>query len=390
MTDPSTLKDKTDYFCMPSLGSDMEAGTLIEWVAQPGDQLNKGDVIAVVETQKGAIEIEVFHPGVVGEQLIQVGESAPVGEPMARFKRTDTQPSAVRPHQGQPLVGEAPSEGAQLAITDEDAIDNGQADQVKPPAEMKDTGLKQGLEPEQSISSLNTAPGSPMTKDSGGLDLDAMRQAIAAAMSRSKREIPHYYLSHDIDLTPASDWLAAYNAERAPDARLLMNALLIKAAALTLRNFPELNGFDREGRFKSSESIHIGTAIAIRGGGLVAPALHDADQQTLPELMVALRDLVARTRAGQLRRSELVDASIVVSSLGERGADRLFPIIQPPQVASIGFGTPRQGAWVVDGQLLIRTLITASIAGDHRHSDGHRGALFLHRLAECLQTPTDL
>ena len=217
-----------------------------------------------------------------------------------------------------------------------------------------------------------------------------MREAIAAAMARSKREIPHYYLSHAIDLTPASDWLNGQNAEQPPDRRILMGVLFIKAVAVTLHQFPELNGFDRDGRFDPGNGVHVGCAIAIRGGGLVAPAIHDADQLDLNTLMVRLRDLVARARAGSLRGSELADPTVTVSSLGERGADGLFGIIYPPQVAIVGFGTPSPRPWVLDGRVVVRTVVTATLAADHRHSDGHRGALFLVQVGQRLQEPETL
>jgi pyruvate dehydrogenase E2 component (dihydrolipoamide acetyltransferase) len=233
-------------------------------------------------------------------------------------------------------------------------------------------------------------PASAQSTPRAGLDLAAMRRAIAAAMSRSKREIPHYYLAHDIDLTAATDWLAGRNAERPPDRRLLMGVLLIKAVAVTLRAFPELNGFDRDGRFEPSAAIHVGSATAIRGGGLVAPAIHDADQLGLDELMARLRDLVQRVRTGGLRASELSDPTVTVTSLGERGVERLYGIIYPPQVAIVGFGTPALRPWVVNGDIVARTVVTATLAADHRHSDGHRGALFLAKLATRLMEPDTL
>ncbi len=223
-----------------------------------------------------------------------------------------------------------------------------------------------------------------------GLDLAAMRKAIAAAMAHAKREIPHYYLSQDIDLTPASAWLARRNAELPPERRLLMGVLFIKAVALTLKDFRELNGFDHEGRFEPSAAIHVGCAIAIRGGGLVAPAIHDTDQLDLDSLMSRLRDLVTRVRSGGLRASELADPTITVSSLGERGVDRLYGIIYPPQVAIVGFGTPRPAPWVVEGQVVVRQVVNATLAADHRHSDGHRGALFLAQVGQRLQEPEKL
>ena len=154
-----------------------------------------------------------------------------------------------------------------------------------------------------------------------GFDLAAMREAIAAAMARSKREIPHYYLAHEIEMSACEDWLTRTNAERPPEQRLLLGALLVKAVALAARKFPAFNGFYRDGKFKAEASVHIGTAIAIRGGGLIAPAIHDVDRLSLDELMMKMRELIERVRAGRIRSSEIADPTITVSSLGERGVD---------------------------------------------------------------------
>ena len=220
-----------------------------------------------------------------------------------------------------------------------------------------------------------------------GLDFGEMRKAIAAAMVRSKREIPHYYLSHSVDMTDVLAWLGATNAARSPTERLLPVVLLLKAVALALREMPEFNGVYGEGGFTASGSIHVGTAIAIRGGGLIAPAIHDADRLSLVDLMAALRDLVSRVRAGRLRSSELTDPTITVSSLGERGVDGLFGVIYPPQVALVGFGTPVLRPWIRDGVVVPRSVMVVTLAADHRVSDGHRGALLLLEIERLLREP---
>ena len=158
-----------------------------------------------------------------------------------------------------------------------------------------------------------------------------MRSAIAAAMARSKREIPHYYLEHQVDVTACEQWLPAQTQRGRPTCRLLFGALAVKAVALAARRFPAFNGFYRDGRFEPSPAVHTGVAIAIRGGGLAAPALQDTDQLPLDELMSRLRDLVQRMRAGRVRSSEIADATITVSSLGERGVETLYGIIYPPR-----------------------------------------------------------
>ena len=181
-----------------------------------------------------------------------------------------------------------------------------------------------------------------------------MRAAIAAAMARSKREIPHYYLSTTIDMSAALAWLRAENEKRPMTERLLPVVLLIKAVATALRDVPELNGYWTDGAFQKSAGVHVGCAISLRGGGLVAPALHDADRKDLSTLMRELRDLAARARAGSLRSSELADSTITVTNLGDQGVDATFGIIYPPQVALVGFGRIAERPWVASGKIEAR------------------------------------
>jgi pyruvate dehydrogenase E2 component (dihydrolipoamide acetyltransferase) len=224
-----------------------------------------------------------------------------------------------------------------------------------------------------------------------GLDLDKMRTAIAAAMARSKREIPHYYLSTDIDMTPALAWLEQRNAPLAPDARILPAVLMLKAAALAARKHRAFNGaYDPRTGFAPNNAVHTGVAIAIRGGGLAAPAIHDTDQLDLATLMTKLRDLVARARVGRLRSSEFSDPTITVSNLGERGVESLFGVIYPPQVALVGFGKITRRPIATDTGVAVAPMLTATLAADHRVSDGHAGALFLNEIAALLREPRKL
>ena len=391
------------FYRMPSLGADMEAGTLLEWFKQPGDRVSRGEVVAVVETQKGAIDVEIFQDGVIGKLLVEPGTKVPVGMPLAELEGEEG--AEVEPAPAQP--GKSASQVPPTPRTPEGPVPVppaviGQRQRASPAgrrlaeklglslAELRGRGPGGAVllaDVETAAAHARTAAPKPERR---GLDLVAMREAIAAAMSRSKREIPHYYLSHEMDLEKAADWLSRRNAERPPEARVLMGALFLKAVALALRKYPELNGFDREGRFAPGPGIHIGSATAIRGGGLVAPAIHDVDQLELDTLMGRLRALVARVRAGSLRSSELADPTITVSSLGERGVGLLFGVIYPPQVAIVGFGTPSPRPRVVELGVQPRLAVTVTLAADHRHSDGHRGALFLAHVERLLQEPESL
>jgi pyruvate dehydrogenase E2 component (dihydrolipoamide acetyltransferase) len=220
--------------------------------------------------------------------------------------------------------------------------------------------------------------------------LTAMRQAIAAAMAKSKREIPHYYLGATIDVSRAASWLEHENAKRPVTQRVLFAALLLKAVAVALKEVPELNGFWVDGGFKPVQAVHLGIGIGLRGGGLVAPAIRDANEKSLLAMMEALSNLVTRARGGTLRSSELSDATVTVTNLGEQGVETVYGVIYPPQVALVGFGKVVERPWAENGGLYVRRLIHATLCADHRASVGHRGALFLSALDRMLQEPEKL
>jgi len=256
-----------------------------------------------------------------------------------------------------------------------------------------DLATVQGTGPEGSITRADIEAAAKKAKEAPvapAVGPRSMREAIAAAMARSKREIPHYYLQTHIDMSGALQWLEAENAKRSVTDRILPIALLIKATALAVRQVPELNGTWIQGVFKQSEPVHVGVAISLRDGGLVAPAIHHVERLPLNELMSALMDLVTRARSGGLRSSELSDPTLTVSNLGEMGVETMFGIIYPPQSALVGFGKISQRPWVSGGKVEPRPIVSASLSADHRVSDGHRGGLFLAALERLLQQPGEL
>jgi pyruvate dehydrogenase E2 component (dihydrolipoamide acetyltransferase) len=395
-------------FRMPSLGADMEAGTLVEWLVKPGDRVKRGDVIAVVETQKGAIEIEIFETGQIEHILVDIGRKVPVGTPLAQVTvegaiKSDMAVAPAAPEIAPtapavvptPVVSQAPALSAAAPSKAGDLRASPAARRLAQEHGIDLTTIA-GSGPDGAIvhADVERALGAPAApaerKRAVGLDLDAMRTAIAAAMARSKREIPHYYLEHHVDVTAAEQWLARTNAERPPDKRLLMGVLAVKSVALAARRFPAFNGFFHDGKFEPASAVNVGTAIAIRGGGLAAPAIHEVDRLPLDELMARMRDLVQRTRAGRIRSSEIADPTITVSSLGERGVEALYGIIYPPQVAIVGFGKVVVRPWVIDGAIGPRSVVTITVAADHRVSDGHAGALFLAEIGKLLGEPDEL
>lgn len=374
---------------MPSLGADMEEGTLIEWSVKPGDHVKRGDIIGVVRTEKADIEVEVYHDGVVEQLLAKAGDTLPVGAVLAVIREEGE--AAAPAHEEIPpapvTVAPTPSvarvRASPLArrVAQELGVDVSGVQGTGPHGEITEIDVQRAAE----------ALKKPPTEKPAVPEFRAgIRRAIAAAMARSNREIPHYYLETKIDLQRALKFLEAENQKRSVKDRLLSVVLLIKAVARALHDVPELNAYWIDDQLQPKEAVHIGFAISLRDGGLVVPAIMDADRKNLDELMQALRDLITRARAGRMRSSEMTDGTVTITNLGDLGVETVHGVIYPPQVALIGFGRVIESPWAENGMLGIRPVVSSTLAGDHRATDGHRGAQFLTALNQHLQEPEKL
>ncbi|MFF4908156.1 dihydrolipoamide acetyltransferase family protein [Streptomyces sp. NPDC001260] len=499
-------------FTMPSLGADMDEGLLVEWLVGPGDPVSKGDVVAVVETDKAAIEVECFESGTMGRLLVEPGARVPVGTPLAviesgaaqgrrdvaeaapvvevapaapavrtpprdaerarpaapapavagRRPKADRKapsvpapppphrapvPAASVPPHPEPVAGAGPlvrhlaaERGVDLASVHGTGrggrITRADVEHSPPPSARRvratpyarrlahelgvdlvalhgsgvgevvraadvHAAARDRVSPESRPESrepvrtgsgprARTRPAVPAHDDRKEERAAAMRRAIGESMARSKREIPHYYLSTTIDLTAAQEWLHRRNRGRPPSDRLVPAALLLKAAALAARAVPQLNGFWQDGGFSPGGGIHLGVAVSLRDGGLLTPVIHDADTLGPEELMATLKDLVQRVRLGRLRGSELSGATVTVTSLGDQGVESVFGVIHPPQVALVGFGAVVERPWATGGLLGVRPVVTATLSADHRASDGAVGARYLTAVDRLLQKPEEL
>jgi pyruvate dehydrogenase E2 component (dihydrolipoamide acetyltransferase) len=390
-------------FKLPSLGADMDEGTLLQWHFAPGQAVKKGDILAVVDTSKAAIDIEVWEPGTVHELIAQVGQKIPVGTVIARLlapgEVAGEAPAAPPPSVPGPVPPAVPAAPVVPALPALAPVPPGAARQrVTPMARRRAAELGvvldalsgSGADGAVTLADVERAAAKPAAAVTPADRAAEMRKVIAAAMARSKREIPHYYLAEPVPMRAALDWLREHNATQPVTQRLLPAVLLIKAVALALREVPELNGLFVDGAFRPSAAVHVGVAISLRRGGLVAPALHDVADKPLPQLMAELGDLVARARAFRLRSSEMSDPTVTVTNLGDTGVELVHGVIYPPQVALVGFGRVVERPWVEDGRVTSLPLLSASLAADHRVSDGHRGAIFLAKLRDLLQRPAEL
>jgi pyruvate dehydrogenase E2 component (dihydrolipoamide acetyltransferase) len=391
-------------FRLPSLGSEMDEGTLLEWKVKPGDHVRKGDVVAVVDTSKSAIDVEIWQEGTVYELAIGLNETVPVGTVIARLLEPGETPEHAEEEKRRlaasaapaPIVP-APPVAARAVPVSGPVTEVAAARQRVSPAARKraselgvDLAGVAGTGPQGSITREDVEQAAAAKKAPAKDRWTEMRHAIAAAMARSKREIPHYYLATDVPMANAARWLAARNEGRPLAERMLMAVPLLKSVARALARYPEFNGYMKDGRFAPGEGIHLGVAISLRQGGLIAPAIRDVERMPLDELMRRLVDLVARARALTLRSSEMTDATITVTNLGDQGVDLVQGVIYPPQVALVGFGKVTERPWTEDGRVVVAPVMTASLSADHRASDGHRGALFLAEIGRLLQDPAGL
>jgi pyruvate dehydrogenase E2 component (dihydrolipoyllysine-residue acetyltransferase) len=367
---------------MPSLGADMTAGTLVQWNVKPGDPVKRGDIVAVVGTEKADIEVEVYETGTVEKLIAQPGDKLPVGTPLAFIRGEGEAPGAAVPEAPAPKPP-ARVRASPMArkLAQELGIDLEKIHGTGP------GGIIERHDVEQAVAQAAKAPVAPAAPPE---PVAGMRQAIAKAMARSNREIPHYYLSAQIDMSKALRWLEQFNQQRTVEQRVLPVALLLKAVARALVQVPELNGFWIDDQLKPSSDIHLGVAISLRRGGLMIPAIHAAHQKSLEELMAALRDVITRARSGRLRSSEITDGTVTVTNLGDLGVETVYGVIYPPQVALVGFGKIMERPWADRGMLDVRSALTATLAADHRATDGHRGAQFLQILEGLLQEPETL
>jgi pyruvate dehydrogenase E2 component (dihydrolipoamide acetyltransferase) len=391
-----------DYM-MPSLGADMDEGRVIEWRVTPGDTVQRGDLIAVVETEKSDIDIEIWHDGIVEEFLVDVGQLVDVGTPIARLRSVGDESAAPSPQSSAPtplrlapvLAPSAP--GGRVAasplarrLAAERGIDLSQIHGTGPggavievdvvaavPGDTRPADYSAGLTPGVIQAPRRRSP-------------DTMRALIAERMSTANREIPHYYLSRDLDVGPLEAWLAERNTHRTIAERILPAACLIRAVALAAARHRELNGFWIGDHFEPAESVNVAMAISLRRGGLVTPQIEHADERSLDEVMAALGERVAAARTGNLKASWMTGATITVTHLGDTGADLVHGVISPPQVALVGFGRSRPRPWAIDDSVVVRPIVTTTLAADHRATDGAIGSRFLATLADLTNRPEDL
>ena len=418
---------------MPQMGADMTEGTILRWLKHDGDPVERGEIIAEIETDKANVEIEAFDSGVFRTTLAAEGDVIPVGGIIAIIAAPEDDisqytsaapggpaaaaravvgaqpaaPAATTP----PAVGAQPAAPASTTRTDRSsdlsrlpATANGATRlRVSPVArnlaDERDVDLRQvrGSGPdgriirrdvEAAIASAPAAkpPSPPTTNDQRPTTPSRMRQAIARRMSQSKREAPHYYLLLDIDMTDAVELRRQLNETLPEGARVSINDLIVRACALALQRHPEFNTTIAGDEITRHDAQHVCIAIAM-DEGLIAPAILDAGAKTLVQIASEARDLAERAKRGNLKPREITDGTFCVTNLGAYGVETLIGIIQPPQTAILGVGTVTPLPSVRDNAIAIRQLMKVALSADHRVTDGAQGAQFLAEIKRLLEHP---
>ena len=418
---------------MPQMGADMTEGTILRWLKHDGDPVERGEIIAEIETDKANVEIEAFESGVFRKTLAAEGDVIPVGgiiaiiadakDDISKYTAAPAnagaapatvgaQPAApaaatVRPSELAPAtaidtrkdrssdlsaLGErstSPASTTRLRVSpvarnlaDERNVDLRQVRGTGPDGRI----IRRDVEAAIASAPAAKPPSPPTTNDQRPTTPSRMRQAIARRMSQSKREAPHYYLLLDIDMTDAVELRRQLNETLPDGARVSINDLIVRACALALQRHPEFNTTIAGDEITRHDAQHVCIAIAM-DEGLIAPAILDAGAKTLVQIAADARDLAERAKRGNLKPREITDGTFCVTNLGAYGVETLIGIIQPPQTAILGVGTVTPRPSVRDNAIAIRQLMKVALSADHRVTDGAQGAQFLAEIKRLLEHP---
>lgn len=354
---------------MPSLGADMDSGRFVEWKIKPGEHIIKSQAIAVIETQKAAVEIESFKSGKVTEVVAEPDTIYPVGAVLAKLELDPGEIVAEAPV-AKPTASEVRISPVARKWAEENKIDFHQVKGSGPDGviELKDV---QSLVREKKVSSIIN-----------------IRGAIAKAMSKSKAEIPHYYLQSKVNIDEFIKKIDELNQSPNAKERILLPSVFIYAVSKALLKYPEMNGYFTSGKFEKKESHNIGVVTSLKTGGVVVPAILGVQNKDLYQLDLELKDLIKRARESHLRSIELTEGTLTITNLGDLGADQVFGVIFPPQVALLGFGRVRQDAIIKDSSVHTGFCVNITLSADHRVSDGLSGARFLQCITSYLTQPS--
>lgn len=408
---------------MPSMGADMTEGTIVKWLKAEGDQVGRGDKLAEVETDKTVVEMEAYAEGLLRKIVVSEGSLVQVGAVIAFIGDADddipevaTAAPAAEAASEAPAATPAPAapapEPVQQAAPAPVAVPASQGGRIKASPIARKIAEEKGVDiaaitgtgpggriTKSDVENFTPSPGfavsggrSPVVLDGSDTPLSSMRQAIARVTVRSKTEAPHYYVTHEIDMSAAMTFRRQLNEALAEEGdRVSVNDLILMALTKTLIKYPKWNSFFDGDKLIGHASINLGVAIAL-DEGLIVPAVIDIQNMSLVGISRAVRDLGKRARGdgGNLTQAELTQGTFGTSNLGMFGTDTFSAIIVPPNAGIVAVGTVKEKPVVHDGKVVVASMMNATISADHRVGDGAEAAVFLGEFQKNLENPARL
>ena len=396
---------------MPQMGYDMREGTVVRWYKQEGETVDRGEVIADIETDKATVEFEAYTGGVLGRIVAEAGIAVPVGELIAIITEpgeavpevaaaaapvaAPAPAAAPSPEPAPATAAPAPSADGEVRaspiarrLARERGIDLGSVTGTGPNGRITERDVENYQPPAAAPAPSPAATPVPAPADSR-IELSRMRQTIARVTSDSKTTAPHFYVTAEIDMGKAMQLRRDVNDEADPENRVSVNDLMVKACALALANHPKFNAFFRGDHLEVHGAMNIGIAIALESG-LILPGVSNCESKSLLQIAAATKDLISRANSGTLRNEEYSSTTFSISNMGMFDVESFTAIIYPPHAAILAVGSVKEQPVVRDGQLAVGTMMKATLSTDHRVADGAEAAQFLMEIKRVLENPVSL
>lgn len=412
-----------EFVLMPKLGFDMQEGVLNTWLKEIGETVNKGDIIAEIESDKATLELESQLTGTLVKTLVQAGDIVPVGARLAIVGEPDEDVTGLLEGVGKSdSIGKAKSEqparadvtttipSEEVKLTPVESSDYPGGVRATPVArriaEERGIDLRRvnGSGPDgrirrADVESFEAAPASKAAgkempeivagPESSEHPTSRLRQTIGRRMTESKTSVPHFYVTNEIDMEAALVLRRKLNALLPEEEKITVNDMILKAAALALREFPNLNASYAGANLLRHHRINIGSAVAVEGG-LLTVVQKNTDSSSLRRIAADNRAMIERARSGKIHPDDISGGTFTVSNLGAFDVDHFIAIINPPDAAILAIGSAKQVPVVQDGELRVGTRMKATISADHRVTDGAEAARFLQAFKVMLEEPLRL
>jgi len=403
---------------MPKLGFDMAEGTLAAWVKAENDLIEKGDVIAEIETDKATVEVESSFSGIVHKHLAQEGDALPVGTPIAviaeegeeidldallggksapsdKAEEPAQEKPAEEPAESQPeqKTESQRSEGERIFISpvaerlaEDNGIDITSLTGSGPNGRIVKRDVEKAIESGGRQATTARKPASITPGKDESTEISKLRAAIGRRMTESRQTVPHFYITHSYDVAELLKTRKQLNAEVGEDERVSVNDFIVRATALALRDFPNLNASLSGSELTRHGNINIGIAVAVENG-LLTVVVKNADQKTISQISAEAKEMIANVKAGKVRTEDIEGSTFTISNLGMFDVEDFVAIINPPEAAILAVGSAKQIPVAVNGELEIGTRMKATLSADHRITDGAEAAMFMQHLEIFLEQP---